>query len=324
VNKKHIRKNIWSKVQEWLASIDDEGVRKTASENTIVTGGCIASMLLGEKVNDYDVYFRTKEATRRIAEYYVNRFKENPPPRFKDDWAGKTVQIGVEEHYCPIHEEMRIKVIVKSAGIASEDHGDDYQYFESAPVGDAATYVEDVAEALQEEADSENKGKKAADKKPPYRPIYLSTNAITLSNRVQLVVRFYGEPGDIHSNYDFAHCTAYWTSWNNEVVLPSEALEALLNKELRYVGSRYPLCSMMRVRKFLNRGFYVNGGQILKIAYQVSELDLTCPAVLEDQLVGVDTAYFLQIIAILRSKIESDPGFKLDSTYVAEIIDRIF
>jgi hypothetical protein len=36
---------------------EDEQVRKLALENTIVTGGSIASMLLNEKVNDFDIYF---------------------------------------------------------------------------------------------------------------------------------------------------------------------------------------------------------------------------------------------------------------------------
>ena len=48
----------------------------------------------------------------------------------------------------------------------------------------------------------------------------------------------------------------------------------LLARQLVYQGSKYPICSMIRTRKFLQRGWHINAGQYLKMAFQVSELDL--------------------------------------------------
>ena len=62
-------------VDDWAASIEDERVREVVKQNAIVTGGAIASMLLKEPVNDYDIYFRTREAVLAVATYYVGRFK---------------------------------------------------------------------------------------------------------------------------------------------------------------------------------------------------------------------------------------------------------
>jgi hypothetical protein len=93
-----------------------------------------------------------------------------------------------------------------------------------------------------------------------------------------------------------------------------------LARELRYVGSKYPICSVVRLRKFIERGWRVNAGQILKMAMQISELNLKDLNVLEDQLTGVDTAYFVQLIERLKEK---DPE-KVDAAYLVEIIDRIF
>jgi hypothetical protein len=42
--------------------------------------------------------------------------------------------------------------------------------------------------------------------------------------------------------------------------------------------------------------------------------------VLEDQLTGVDTAYFVQLLEKVK---EHDPN-QVDAAYVIEIIDRIF
>src|SRR3546814_17023564 len=131
---------------------------------------------------------------------------------------------------------------------------------------------------------------------PTYRPVFMSTNAITLSDKIQIVLRFYGEADAIHENYDFVHCTNYWTSKDANLTLRQPALESLLCKELRYVGSKYPVCSVIRLRKFIRRGWVINAGQILKMMMQVSELDLTNPAVLQDQLTGVDSAYFIEQI----------------------------
>ena len=153
-----------------------------------------------------------------------------------------------------------------------------------------------------------------------YRPIFLSTNAITLSGKIQLVFRFFGEPDQIHENYDFAHCTNYWTSWENNLVLRQAALECLLSRELIYIGSKYPVCSIFRLRKFIKRNYTVNAGQILKICMQISALDLTDIEVLQDQLTGVDCAYFIEVIGMLKEK----DATKVNAAYLVEIIDRMF
>jgi hypothetical protein len=220
--------------------------------------------------------------------------------------------------------EGRIKIVVQSAGIASEDGSNKpYEYFESRPEGEASQHVssiiadpgeiEDVYQETEEKA-LEVEGK------PKYRPVFLSTNAITLSDRIQLVLRFYGEPDKIHENYDYVHCTNYWISWEDNLVLRPAALESLLSRELKYVGSLYPVCSVFRMRKFLKRGWQINAGQVLKMCMQISALDLTNISVLQDQLTGVDCSYFMEVISKLKEK---DPE-KVNSAYLIEIIDRMF
>lgn len=309
---KTIKAVIRKKIDAWAASVDDPVVRKIIENNTIVTGGCIASMLLRETVNDFDVYFRTREATLAVAKYYVDRFS----PQAK---AGIPCSIFVDDA-----RQDRIRIVVKSAGIASAEGAEKpYEYFEAQPEGEGSRYVAevmddpgDIQDALEQTKDEIAE----VDRKPPYRPVFLSTNAITLSDRVQIVLRFFGEPDAIHENYDFVHCTNYWTSWDDALVLRPAALEALLAKELIYVGSRYPVCSVIRLRKFIKRGWTINAGQILKAVMQISALDLTNIEVLQDQLTGVDCAYFCEVISKLKEK---DPT-KVNAAYLIEIIDRMF
>ena len=299
---KTIKSIIRKKHEDWMESIDCEETRKLVKKNTIVTGGSIVSMLLGEKVNDFDIYFRDLDTVLAVTEYYVNKFN-NLNPHVKTEEG-----VYVEPAYYK-RDNDRVKVFIRSAGVAGESKPN-YQYFESQEPGSTAAsdYVSEVIQEIEDET------------KPKYRPIFLSSNAITLSNKVQLVIRFYGEPEEIHKNYDFVHCTNYWDSATGDLVLHQKALESILSKELRYVGSKYPLCSIIRTRKFIARGWTINAGQYVKMAFQLQEFDLNDPRVLEEQLTGVDIHYFFEVIEALKKRDDK----RVDTAYLMEVIDRIF
>lgn len=275
---KTIEKVLSSLTENWIESIEDSSVRDKVRDNIVITGGCIASMLLKEKVNDYDIYFTNLETTKAVAEYYVSK--------------SGIQDIAVNE------EGGRVKITTPS-GHRGETVG----------IGE----IEDLNEAVEEEVQEQEVDTK-------FTPVFFSTNAITLSDKVQIILRFYGSPEEIHDNYDFIHCTNYWTSKDKRLELKKVALESIITRELRYVGSLYPVCSIIRLRKFIKRNWTVNAGQILKMTLQASELDLADPEVLEDQLTGVDAAYFHQVIKAVKDK---DPS-KLNVAYLVEIIDRIF
>lgn len=137
-------------------------------------------------------------------------------------------------------------------------------------------------------------------------------------------MRFYGDAEEIHTNYDFIHATCFWRSKDNYLHLPQQALEAIITRELVYSGSKYPLASIFRAKKFIKRGWNINAGQYLKMVLQLNEMDLHDVNVLEEQLTGVDAAYFHQVISYIKNKQEEDPNFKVDNTYLFEVINRIF
>ncbi len=255
----------------------------------------------------------------------------------------------------------RVRIVVQSAGVAGTAKQDDYQYFEGAPAaqqgGLSDAYIgaamgepaegqitddtepgsgmspSEAVEAADDisatELDDKPKGKKDEAKRGKYRVLFVTSNAITLSDQMQLIIRFQGDPVQIHENFDYVHATNSWTSWDKQVHLRPEALECILTKELRYIGSRYPLCSVIRLRKFIARGWTVNAGQIIKMLWQVNQLDLADPNVLEDQLVGVDSAYFAQVISALKAKMEKETPadgqrVEVDGTYLMTLIDKVF
>jgi len=310
-----------NKINDWLDTLPED-MQHTVAEDVIVTGGAIASMLLGEKINDYDIYFRTKDTTHAIAKYYCTRFTdESKPANGVSKSINPTVRLEVKKNIKGEDEE-RVTIWIQSAGVVGENQ-EEYKYFESQSESSTDSYISSLEIDDQSDASIEKIEDLIEEFKPnkkvKYRPVYLSQNAITLSDKIQLVTRFFGNPEQIHRNFDYIHATGYYDYGKDELTVPAEAMAALLSRTLIYRGSLYPIASIFRIRKFLERGFRITAGEILKICWQISELDLNDKEVLQEQLLGVDQSYMWQLISALKS-VEG----KVDSTYVAKLIDGIF
>lgn len=300
MNKKNMAKSLHAKIDDWLKSINDDGIVDTIKNNAIVTGGALVSLLNSEEPNDYGIYFKNQESCFAVAQYYASKWNNMYPGKPKVE-----IQKGFKDFDNNIVDEDRITCFIRSVGIAKEDNENG--------IDDETENIEDPF--TREECESD---------KPKYRPRYFSTNAISLSDKIQIVIRFYGDVEEIHKNYDFAHCTCSYDYKNNMVNLPEKALECIINKELYYIGSRYPLCSIIRTRKFITRGWHINAGQYLKMCLQLNELNLHDFNVFKDQLTGVDSYYFEQAISGIEKRMQEDKTFEVDNNYLFEVINRIF
>jgi len=263
----------------------------------IVTGGAIASMLLGDLPNDYDIYFQHSSVAQKVAAHYLNILSGNED---ENDRISKIEAVDQGD---------RVVIMIKSAGVLEENtNSAEYQYFEDQD----PRLVEEYFKKWKL-----NKPRREAEEET-FRPAFITSNAITLHDGIQLIMRFCGDAAEIHKNFDFIHCTNYYTNWD-ELKLNIDALEAILSRELKYFGSRYPICSLFRIRKFIRRGWTITAGEIFKISYDISKLDLDNYETLRDQLVGVDAAYFNEIL----HKIKEHDG-PIDRTYLFELINRVF
>lgn len=295
MNSKNIGKALNAKLNHWLKHIEDEEIKKIIKENAIITGGALVSLLQGEQPNDYDVYFKTHDSCLAVSNYYAKIWNDAHPDKS---------QVEIKD------EQGRITCFIRSSGIAAED---------------SENGIDDDTEPQEEtKPDTSATEEEQAVDNPKYRPRYFSSNAISLSDDIQIVIRFYGSVEEIHTNYDFVHCTCSYDFKENNVNLPARALEAIINKELYYTGSKYPLCSIIRSRKFIQRGWHINAGQYLKMCLQLNELNLKDLNVFKDQLAGVDSAYFNQAISLIAKRQEEEPSFTIDNTYLFEVINRIF
>lgn len=312
MNSKNIIKVLNNKLFDWISNIDDDNLRKILRENIIVTGGSIVSLLNSETPNDYDIYLKTPEACLYVSYYYIKKMS-----KFYDDFTisltffnNTNINIKASEFKTfndillnisqfNLNSLERIKIYFPSKGV-----------FDVSKIN---TKTENVQENSSEDTE------KLTENNDKYSVNYITSNAITLSDDIQIIIRFFGDINKIHENYDFIHCTCFYDWFNNKLELPQKALEAIINKELIYIGSKYPISSIIRTRKFLKRGYTINAGQYIKMCYQVSKLNLDDINVLEDQLIGVDVIYFNDLLKNLKENNKD-----INYNYLSDIIDKIF
>jgi len=346
---KTIKSIIRDKLNKLIASVKDEELQKLMKRDILVTGGCIASMELGEKVNDYDVYFKTKETAFQAAVYYTKVFCEEKArlhavAGLAEDKVAYEPIVKIEKaRNIDGVEEDRVLIFMKSAGVAGLEQKP-YEYFETRSASATDEFMESL-EASEDDGEESitaneefndgglslvygegpefvaNVVHEVVNAKNAYKPLFLTDNAITMTDKVQIIIRFYGTAEEIHKNYDFVHCQGVYDYATNQLHLSEDTLKSLLSKQLIYNGSLYPIASVLRLRKFIKRGWNISAGQVLKILHQISKVDWNNPDQLREQLMGVDVAYMHQLIGALNSR---DTGQRIDQAYLAGLLDTIF
>ena len=196
MNSKNIKKHLNAKLNDWLANIEDDNIKKILKENVIITGGALVSLLTGEKVHDYDVYLRTNEACKAVAGYYVQQWNKAHGEEgqiYLKVIPSETIQVPTYENgerkldengkpaTHPVVTPERIKVFVPSAGVVEEEKPVDTEVDAPFPP------IEEVEQTDEDKAAEEASEEKD---KPKYRPVFMSSNAITLSDKIQIVTTF--------------------------------------------------------------------------------------------------------------------------------------
>jgi len=303
---KVIKKTLRKKINDWLSTISDKNLVDLLKENIIVTGGSIASMYRKEDVNDFDIYLKSREAVLAISRYYAKPWMTEEA--WEDD---KEILMfdGAKDY------------LAESRGTYIDPKGSFAIALENLTPDRVMFYFNGNAGFLVPEKVNSVSGEKYRDR---YSPLFFSANAITLTNGIQVIIRFYGDAQEIHKNFDFVHATNWYDYKESNLHLRLEAIECLLTGELRYQGSKYPLTSIIRIKKFLARGYTITAGEQLKMMFQISLLDLSDVAVLSDQLAGVDVSYFEAIIDMMLQEKRKDNRWKPSVEWIAYSIDVVF
>lgn len=310
MKRKSIERMCREALEGWIASLPEE-LQKAAMDNAFIAGGAIASLFQDEPVNDWDIYLRTPEMAQAVAEHYVERMKNVVGLNTKMSNISVTAVDG------------RIKIKVQSSGIASVTSGKaEYDYFESQPPARGEDYVQTVTAALDFEV---NRSEITKD----YSPVMLTSNAISLGHKtkdktpVQIILRFIGDPATVVKGFDWVHATN-WFALREGLVLNTDAVACIALKELRYQATQYPLAAMLRSYKFVDRGWQrPHAGDMLVLTQQLVKLNWSDPATWEDQLIGVDFAYFGEVLNKINVLLKEGKGMdEIISTYLVQIVEE--
>lgn len=276
-----------------------------------VSGGAIASLLQGEQPNDFDIYIDDIDTLYNICVYYTEQWNKNHISQ---------KEFNIIKHYMPESEDSEkktrksVEIQVRSTGIVKDEDIDDQDVIESnsLPTKELIEDIDDVKEETKEEV------------KEKYVVKCITSNALSLSDDIQIICRFCGRPEEIFKNYDYVHTMQAYVRWNDELLLNTKSLVSIMSKRLEYQGSLFPICSLFRLRKFLNRGWSISSLEILKIAHQISKLNLNDINVLKEQLIGCDYFYMMSFCKALHEWREENPNVEFNSEYMFKLIEDVF
>lgn len=178
MNSKKISKLLKGVLENLLETIESDEIKGIITSQSYITGGCIPSMLLGEFVSDFDIYFKDRESADKVKNYY--------------------------------------------SGIKK-------------------------------------------DKNKKFHVNLITDNSINLSDKIQLITKFVGEPKKIIKSFDWEHLQSFY-EYPDNLNIPDKVYKLLLEKKLIYTGSAFPLSSLIRLKKYLKKNWDVSALTIMHIA----------------------------------------------------------
>jgi hypothetical protein len=235
--------------------------------DTYLTGGVIASLKQNtdkpadEVINDFDIYFKNKTTLIKLVKFYLEKYHRFG--RQANEKIDCIKDIGL------IYRDIEGNEYSEDQYIAD----DNQKIFISLSIPDEYKQLQQHHEYRKWLTDKDSLS-------------YITHHSLSIG-KFQIILRFVGEPEEVHKYFDFEHAKGVYDLYSGKLHVPQNVELAILKKELIYTGSIYPIKSILRVKKFLQRGYSIKHIYLLKMIFQVYRTNITNPKVLEDQLMGV-------------------------------------
>jgi hypothetical protein len=118
----------------------------------------------------------------------------------------------------------------------------------------------------------------------------------------QLIVMpdLFGDPKTIFGYYDFTVCMAAYqfrhAGKEEGFVFGDDFFKHVGQRRLVFhTGTMFPICSMLRVMKYIKKGFFITGMELLKMGLSIHSLKIETYKDLRRQLQGIDTAFLAEL-----------------------------
>jgi len=178
------------------------------------------------------------------------------------------------------------------------------------------------------------------DKEDDFRKVSFTESAITYKflhsyPKVVLQVIILPELMTIAENiikqFDFTICMGAYDINKDEFILHDKFLEHLSRKELYYnIACKYPICSMYRVKKYLNKGYCISGIEMVKLALSINNLKMDNYKDLKKQLIGIDTMFLKDLTDVMMTSEYNNKKYEFEQfidfldDYFINKIDDLF
>lgn len=123
----------------------------------------------------------------------------------------------------------------------------------------------------------------------------------------QLIVMsdLFGDPETIFNYYDFTVCMAAYQFCEDGkeegFVFGDDFFKHIGQRRLVFhTGTMFPICSMLRVMKYIKKGFFITGMELLKVGLAIHSLKIKTYADLRRQLQGIDTAFLSDLTSDMK------------------------
>lgn len=145
-----------------------------------------------------------------------------------------------------------------------------------------------------------------------YETSFLSPRAISFEDSYLQLIRhtdyIIEDPNVLIKGFDFRCCAIIYDFETEQLHMLKETYGDILSRTLTINNSniKYPIVTLNRVRKYTDKGFTINGTELIKLALIINSIKMKNYADLKDQLQGIDTQFLYEFTEHLNGDTEYD------------------
>lgn len=143
-------------------------------------------------------------------------------------------------------------------------------------------------------------------------------------------VGYFDEPMKVYEHYDYTICMGGFDFANDLFFFHQDFLKHLAQRRLVFNHKTdFPISSLLRSTKYLSRGYFISGVELLKIGMTIQATKITNYKELRRQMMGIDTAFLKALTdewikpAWAEKAYELETGLQLIDEYMQALSDDL-
>lgn len=150
---------------------------------------------------------------------------------------------------------------------------------------------------------------------------------INLKFQLIMIPDTYKGHENIFEKFDFTICMAAYYFKEDKFVFHDDFFKHLSQRRLVFNHkTKYPINSLIRVKKYLNREFKISGVELLKMGLAINNLNMKNYQDLKEQMEGIDTLFLKDLTDALMNdkekKYDFEQAMELIENYLQKYYDR--